>query len=72
MPCLSSHLVFQCLRGGVVSGVVEIDLAPLYGHRAASSYLGAKLHGVVHQQLPAHEHEVSNFSARVFPKAKMV
>lgn len=51
--CFASHLVLQCLRDGVVPGVVEVDLTPLYGHRTASSDLGGELHGVVHQQLPA-------------------
>lgn len=58
----TSHLVLQCLRDGVVSGVVEVNLAPLYGHRTASSYLGGKLYGVVHQQLPAHVHKINNSS----------
>lgn len=65
--CFASHLVLQRLRDGMVPGVVEVNLTPLYGHRTTSSYLGGKLHGVVHQQLPA---QVHNSNSSSFPPAE--
>lgn len=55
VPCvgINHHLELQGLCCGVIPGVVEVDLAALYGHRATRSDLRCQLNRVIQKLFPA-------------------